>query len=197
MRSRCPGLVVGTLSLIAVSTLAGPVQSEEFQCRRGDLVRRIELQFADDADRLPCQVVYWKDQESPGEPRVPWKAEQRPRVLRRQGARNGRRLAERGLELRWRRAAVPRMLRSWTRSSHPKDLRANRPRRRRAPATRRCRGPRSRHPRDPPANGRAAARRRPTMPRTESRHPQDPPANRPRQLQRPAARRCCERRRHV
>jgi hypothetical protein len=74
MGSRCPGLVVGTLGLIAVS-LAGPAQSEEFQCRRGDLVRRIELRFADDADRLPCQVVYWKDQESPGEPRVPWKAD--------------------------------------------------------------------------------------------------------------------------
>ena len=75
MRSRCPGLVVGTLSLIVVSTLAGPVHSEEFQCRRGDLVRRVELQFGNDADRLPCQVVYWKDQESPGEPRVPWKAD--------------------------------------------------------------------------------------------------------------------------
>jgi hypothetical protein len=75
MRSRCPGLVVGTLSLIAVSILAGHAQSEEFQCRHGDLVRRIELRLADDADRLPCEVVYWRDQESPGEPRVPWKAD--------------------------------------------------------------------------------------------------------------------------
>jgi hypothetical protein len=74
MQSRCPDLVIGTLSLIAVSLLAGHAQSEEFQCRRGDLVRRIELRFADDADRLPCQVVYWKDQENPGEPRVPWRA---------------------------------------------------------------------------------------------------------------------------
>ncbi len=75
MGSRCPGLVVGTLGLIAASILAGPAQSEEFQCRRGDLVRRIELRLTTDADRLPCQVVYWKDQESPGEPRVPWKAD--------------------------------------------------------------------------------------------------------------------------
>ena len=75
MRSRCPGLVIGTLSLIAISILAGHAQSEEFECRRGDLVRRIELRLAEDADRLPCQVVYWKDQESPGEPRVPWKAD--------------------------------------------------------------------------------------------------------------------------
>src|SRR5262245_66392708 len=75
MGSRCPGLVVGTLGLIAISLLAGAAQSEGFQCRRGDLVRRIELRLADDADRLPCQVVYWKDQESPGEPRVPWKAD--------------------------------------------------------------------------------------------------------------------------
>ena len=74
MRSRCPGAVIATLSLIAVSIFAGHARSEEFQCRRGDLVRRIELRFAEDADRLPCQVVYWKDQESPGEPRMPWRA---------------------------------------------------------------------------------------------------------------------------
>ena len=74
MRSRCPDAVIATLSLIAVSIFAGHARSEEFQCRRGDLVRRIELRFAEDADRLPCQVVYWKDQESPGEPRMPWRA---------------------------------------------------------------------------------------------------------------------------
>jgi hypothetical protein len=74
MRSRCPGLVMATLGLIVVSTLAGQAASEESRCQRGDLVRRIELRVADDADRLPCQVVYWKDQESPGEPRVPWRA---------------------------------------------------------------------------------------------------------------------------
>jgi hypothetical protein len=73
--SRRPALVVAALSLLAVPVLAAPAQSEEYHCRRGDLVRRIEVQFADDADRLPCQVVYWRDTEWPGQPRVPWNAE--------------------------------------------------------------------------------------------------------------------------
>ena len=105
MRSRCPGLVVGTLSLIAVSTLAGHVQSEEFQCRRGDLVRRIRA-----AIRQRCRPAALPGGllEGPGKSgRAAGAVESRPRprILRRQGARNGRRLAERGLELRWRRAA--------------------------------------------------------------------------------------------
>jgi hypothetical protein len=75
MPSRRPALLLATLSLVAVSLLAAQAQSEEFHCRRGDLARRIEVQFADDADRLPCQVVYWRDTKSPEQPRVPWKAE--------------------------------------------------------------------------------------------------------------------------
>jgi hypothetical protein len=58
-----------------MSMLAARAWSEEYQCRRGDLLRRIEVQFADDADRLPCQVLYWRNTESPGRPRVPWSAE--------------------------------------------------------------------------------------------------------------------------
>jgi hypothetical protein len=75
MSSSRLALVLATLSLVAVSGLAVRAQSEEYHCRRGDLVRRIEVQFADDADRLPCQVVYWTDTESPERPRVPWNAE--------------------------------------------------------------------------------------------------------------------------
>jgi hypothetical protein len=75
MPSRHPALVLATLSLVAVSILAGRAHSEEFDCRRGDLVRRIEVQFADDPDRLPCQVMYWRDPDSPERPRVPWKAD--------------------------------------------------------------------------------------------------------------------------
>lgn len=75
VRSRRPALILATLSLLAGSSLAERAQSEEYHCRRGDLVRRIEVRFADDADRLPCQVVYWRDNESPGRPQVPWKAD--------------------------------------------------------------------------------------------------------------------------
>jgi hypothetical protein len=55
--------------------VAASARSEEYQCRRDDMVRRVEVQFADDADRLPCQVVYWRDTEQPGEKQVPWNAE--------------------------------------------------------------------------------------------------------------------------
>jgi hypothetical protein len=75
MPSRRPAPALATLSLVAVSILAAPAQGEEYHCRRGDLARRIEVQFADDADRLPCQVVYWSDAESPERPRVPWNAD--------------------------------------------------------------------------------------------------------------------------
>ena len=75
MPSRRPAPVLAALSSIAVWILPPQAQSEEYHCRRGDLVRRIEVRFADDADRLPCQVVYWRDTERPGQPRIPWNAE--------------------------------------------------------------------------------------------------------------------------
>ena len=75
MPSRRPAPVLAALSSIAVWILPPQAQSEEYQCRRGDLVRRIEVQFADGADRLPCQVLYWRDATSSERPRVPWNAE--------------------------------------------------------------------------------------------------------------------------
>lgn len=67
--------VLTTLSFVAVSLVAARVTAEEFQCHRGDLVRRIEVQFADDGDRLPCEVIYWRDDEAPGQPQALWNAE--------------------------------------------------------------------------------------------------------------------------
>jgi hypothetical protein len=75
MPSRRPAPVLAALSSIALWILLPQAQSEEYHCRRGDLERRIEVQFADDADRLPCQVMYWSDARSPERPRVPWNAE--------------------------------------------------------------------------------------------------------------------------
>ena len=75
MPSRRPALILAALSLLAAGVVAAPASSEEYHCRRNDLVRRIEVQFADDADRLPCQVVYWSDIGRPDEKRVPWSAE--------------------------------------------------------------------------------------------------------------------------
>jgi hypothetical protein len=73
--SRRPALIRAAVGLFAVAGVAAPAQSEEYHCRRNDLVRRVEVQYADDADRLPCQVVYWRDTERPGEKQVPWNAQ--------------------------------------------------------------------------------------------------------------------------
>lgn len=70
-----PVAVLATLSLVAVSLMTADVVGEEFQCRRGDLIRRIEVRFADSADRLPCHVMYWKDTEAPGRSQELWNAQ--------------------------------------------------------------------------------------------------------------------------
>jgi hypothetical protein len=75
MPSRRPALVLAALGLVMISIPAGRAQDQEYHCRRGDLVRRVEVQFADDADRLPCQVLYWRETEGSARPRVPWTAD--------------------------------------------------------------------------------------------------------------------------
>jgi hypothetical protein len=68
-------MVLAVLGLTMVSIPAGLAESQQYQCRRGDLVRRIEVQFANDADRLPCKVLYWRETEASAPPRVPWTAD--------------------------------------------------------------------------------------------------------------------------
>jgi hypothetical protein len=69
-----PAPILATLGFVAITTVAAAA-GQEFQCRRDELIRRIELQFANDADRLPCEVVYWKDSEAPGQSQRPWRAD--------------------------------------------------------------------------------------------------------------------------
>jgi hypothetical protein len=73
--SRRPAPILAAVGLLATAGVAAPAQSEEYHCRRDDVVRRIEVQYADAADRLPCQVVYWRDTERPGEKQIPWNAQ--------------------------------------------------------------------------------------------------------------------------
>jgi hypothetical protein len=70
-----PVPILATLTAVAVAIIAAEAVADEFQCRRDDLVRRIEVQFAADADRLPFQVIYWKDTEDPGRSQRLWNAE--------------------------------------------------------------------------------------------------------------------------
>lgn len=64
------GLVVG-VALVA----SAPALAEQFQCRLGEGERRVELSFAEGPDRLPCEVLYWRNVTEESEPEVLWRAE--------------------------------------------------------------------------------------------------------------------------
>jgi hypothetical protein len=48
---------------------------EAFACQNQQRERRIELRHAERVDRLPCQVVYWRDATRPDSGRPVWEAE--------------------------------------------------------------------------------------------------------------------------
>lgn len=61
--------------LVALSASAAhSAEKTEYTCTSGELVRRIVIEVGDISTSLPCEVVYWKDQEAPGERRVLWNA---------------------------------------------------------------------------------------------------------------------------
>jgi hypothetical protein len=63
------------LLLAAVAPLeARAVTAEAYMCRNGARERRVELQHPDAPDRLPCQVVYWRDAARSDEHQSLWDA---------------------------------------------------------------------------------------------------------------------------
>jgi hypothetical protein len=66
-----------TLGLLAAGwPVCGEAATEEaFTCRRGQEERRVELQSADAAERVPCQVLYWRDAARPGNGQAMWQAD--------------------------------------------------------------------------------------------------------------------------
>jgi hypothetical protein len=48
---------------------------EAFMCRHQGRERRVELQHADGANRLPCEVVYWRDLSRGGDGHSVWEAQ--------------------------------------------------------------------------------------------------------------------------
>lgn len=66
-----------TVATAAAAALAFAVEAwaEEYVCRFDEAIRRVELRVADPQERLPCEVVYWKDTERPGRPEVLWHAQ--------------------------------------------------------------------------------------------------------------------------
>jgi hypothetical protein len=91
-----PGAVLATLSWIVISVSVAQAVAEEFRCQRGDLVRRIELRLADDAGRLPCAVIYWRDSEAPGQPQNLWNADHDLDFCRRKAREMAERLQSAG-----------------------------------------------------------------------------------------------------
>jgi hypothetical protein len=60
--------ILGALGLLAATTAfaaQATTTDEAYACRNGARERRVELQHADAPDRLPCQVLYWRDGATP------------------------------------------------------------------------------------------------------------------------------------
>jgi hypothetical protein len=65
------------LGLVAVGAPGGAWAEvdEAFLCRNQERERRVELQHGERPDRLPCEVVYWRDFTRPGDGRTIWEAQ--------------------------------------------------------------------------------------------------------------------------
>ena len=61
-------------SSLIVTVTANAAEKSRYQCQSGDVVRRIVIEVGDLSTGLPCEVVYWKDNEAPGVRRVLWNA---------------------------------------------------------------------------------------------------------------------------
>ncbi len=57
--------VLGLLAVTAAFAAQATTTDETYSCRNGQRERRVELQHADAPDRLPCQVLYWRDGATP------------------------------------------------------------------------------------------------------------------------------------
>ncbi len=59
---------------LATAAAADAAEKSQHTCRSGDVVRRVVIEVGDLGTGLPCEVVYWKDTETPGVRRVLWNA---------------------------------------------------------------------------------------------------------------------------
>ena len=63
-------LLVG---LFLLPSLAFAQDSNNYQCRMSDMLRRVEI-LREPGVSVPCEVHYYKDTEAPGEHQVLWQA---------------------------------------------------------------------------------------------------------------------------
>ncbi len=67
------------LCVLGLTALVAPFEAraatdEAYMCRNGERERRVELQHPDAQDRLPCQVVYWRDAKQSSDSEALWEA---------------------------------------------------------------------------------------------------------------------------
>jgi hypothetical protein len=62
------------LAVVVAPFPARAATDEAYLCRNGERERRVELQHADAQNRLPCQVVYWRDAKQSGDSEALWEA---------------------------------------------------------------------------------------------------------------------------
>lgn len=63
------------LLLLLSPMAAEAAEKSVVACTSGELVRRVVVEVGDLGTGLPCEVIYWKDKEAPGERRVLWNAQ--------------------------------------------------------------------------------------------------------------------------
>jgi hypothetical protein len=66
--------LVSVLAVALTASAAQAAEKSQVSCTSGDLVRRVVVEVGDLSTSLPCEVIYWKDKEAPGERRVLWNA---------------------------------------------------------------------------------------------------------------------------
>ena len=74
MRRRRTLLALGVVAVVMPHGARAEVD-EAFMCRNQERERRVELQYGAGPDRLPCEVVYWRDFTRPGDGRTIWEAQ--------------------------------------------------------------------------------------------------------------------------
>lgn len=62
------------LALAFLAVEANAAEKSQYSCSSGGIVRRVIIEVGDLSSGLPCEVVYWKDNEAPGVRRVLWNA---------------------------------------------------------------------------------------------------------------------------
>lgn len=68
-----PAPALFALTLAASSMISGQGGAQDVHCRRDDLVRQVQVQFARDGDGLPCQVI-WQSTAGAERRRLVWRS---------------------------------------------------------------------------------------------------------------------------